>query len=123
MQPPPPPAVAKFHSIIGSLRPTGVDKSTDGVVPYRSAHLEGRQCVDERVVRSDHGVQKDPEAIREVRDILRQHVGLPPVSADGASPPRLSATPIPAASWKSPPRRSGKFGDAAAAPDDHLSTT
>ena len=32
-------------------------------------------------MRSDHGVQKDPEAIREVRDILRAHVGLPPVSA------------------------------------------
>jgi hypothetical protein len=79
MQPPPPPAAAKFHSIIGSLRPTGIDKTTDGVVPYRSAHIEG--VVDERVVRSDHGVQKDPEAIREVRDILRQHVGLPPVSA------------------------------------------
>ena len=37
MQPPPPPAAAKFHSIIGSLRPSGVDKTTDGVVPYRSA--------------------------------------------------------------------------------------
>jgi hypothetical protein len=84
MQPPNPPAAARFHSIIGSLRPTGVDKTTDGIVPYRSAHIEG--VVDERVVRSDHGVQKDPEAIREVRDILRQHVGLPPVSASVHQP-------------------------------------
>ena len=37
MQPPPPPNAIKFHSIIGSLRPAGVDKTTDGVVPYRSA--------------------------------------------------------------------------------------
>ena len=27
-------------------------------------------------MRSDHGVQKDPEAIREVRRILREHVGV-----------------------------------------------
>jgi pimeloyl-ACP methyl ester carboxylesterase len=83
MQPPPPPAGAKFHSIIGSLRPSGVDKTTDGVVPYRSAHL--KDVVSELVVRSDHGVQKDPEAIREVRRILREHVGTSP-SAPGAQP-------------------------------------
>jgi pimeloyl-ACP methyl ester carboxylesterase len=74
MQPPPTAATAKFHSIIGSLRPSGVDKTTDGVVPYRSAHVDG--VVSELVVRSDHAVQKDPEAIREVRRILREHVGV-----------------------------------------------
>jgi hypothetical protein len=63
----------KMHSIIGSLRPGPRDQSTDGVVPYRSAHLDG---VSEKVVRSDHGVQKDGEAIQEVRAILRTHVGL-----------------------------------------------
>jgi hypothetical protein len=67
------PGPAILHSIIGSLRPTGVDMTTDGVVPYRSAHLEG--VASERVVRSDHGVQKDPEAILEVRRILREHIG------------------------------------------------
>jgi pimeloyl-ACP methyl ester carboxylesterase len=67
------PDAVKFNSIIGSLRPSGVDKTTDGVVAYRSAHLDG---VPEKVVRSDHGVQKDPEAIREVRRILREHVGV-----------------------------------------------
>jgi hypothetical protein len=53
--------------------------------------------VDERVVRSDHGVQKDPEAIREVRDILRQHVGLPPVSATAHA---AQAVRVPAAAAK-----------------------
>jgi pimeloyl-ACP methyl ester carboxylesterase len=62
-----------YHSIIGSYRPTGVDQSTDGVVPYRSSHIEG---VSETVVRSDHGVQKAPEAILEVHRILLEHVGL-----------------------------------------------
>jgi pimeloyl-ACP methyl ester carboxylesterase len=74
MSPPPPPAGAHFHSIIGSLRPTGTDQTTDGVVPYRSAHIEGVDS--ERLVRSGHGVQQDPEAIREVRRILRLHIGL-----------------------------------------------
>ncbi|MGA7495161.1 MAG: hypothetical protein WBX00_00365, partial [Isosphaeraceae bacterium] len=69
----PGPGVA-YHSIIGSLRPGGVDDSTDGVVPYRSAHLDGVES--EKVVRSDHGVQKDGEAILEVRRILREHIGL-----------------------------------------------
>ena len=95
MQAPAPPKAVKFHSIIGSLRPTGVDKTTDGVVPYRSAHIDDRDgirpcVVDERVVRSDHGVQKDPEAIREVRDILRLHVGLPPVAAAAHQPPQVA---------------------------------
>jgi len=57
MQPPPAPAAAKFHSIIGSLRPTGTDKTTDGVVPYRSAPPRG---VDEKIVRSDTVSKKTP---------------------------------------------------------------
>ena len=99
---PAPPAAAKFHSIIGSLRPTGVDKTTDGVVPYRSAHIE-RRGVGERVVRSDHGVQKDPEAIREVRDILREHVGLAAGFRGGSSGAGRSRARARPASWKSPP--------------------
>jgi hypothetical protein len=83
MQPPPPPHAINFHSIIGSLKPTGIDKTTDGVVPYSSAHLDGvLTATSEMVVRSDHGVQKDPEAIREVLRILREHlVGRPAVPA------------------------------------------
>jgi hypothetical protein len=67
-----------FHSIIGSYRASGVDQSTDGVVPYRSAHLDGvasEKVASEKVVRSDHGVQKDPEASLETRRILYLHVG------------------------------------------------
>jgi pimeloyl-ACP methyl ester carboxylesterase len=65
----------KFHSVIGSLRASGVDKTTDGVVRYGSAHIDG--VVSEKLIRSDHGVQKDPEGIREVRRILREHVNVP----------------------------------------------
>ena len=64
----------EFHSIIGSIRPTAVDQSTDGVVPYRSSPRRPRPPPkNEKVVRSDHGVQQAPEAIIEVRRILREH--------------------------------------------------
>jgi hypothetical protein len=96
------PGPAALHSIIGSLRPGGIERTTDGVVPYRSAHLEG---VPERVVRSDHGVQKDGEAILEVRRILRAHIGAerPTTAVSEARAPRgavarSSITTLPAAS-------------------------
>ena len=78
-----------YHSVIGSLRPGAVDDSTDGVVPYRSTHLDASCAISarvesERVVRSDHGVQKDGEAIQEVRRILREHIGLASETARAA---------------------------------------
>lgn len=61
-----------FHSIIGANRPGPLATTTDGVVPYRSSHFESARS--ELVVRSDHGVQENPEAIREVRRILLEHL-------------------------------------------------
>lgn len=64
------PAVS-YHSLIGNHRPAGVplEKTGDGVVPYRSAHLEG--VVSERVVRpSGHSVHRTEEGIAEIRRIL-----------------------------------------------------
>ena len=63
-----------FHSIIGATRPGPIHTRTDSVVPYTSSHIDGVES--EVMVRSDHGVQKDPEAIIEVRRILRHHIGL-----------------------------------------------
>jgi hypothetical protein len=106
MQPPPPQEAARFHSIIGSLRPTGTDQTTDGVVPYPSAHIDipARIVVDsEKVVRSDHGVQKNADAIREVHRILLEHVGISPTlpraleargPRDGATPSLASPRPL-----------------------------
>jgi pimeloyl-ACP methyl ester carboxylesterase len=95
LQMPPGPGVA-MHSIIGSLRPAGLDQTTDGVVPYRSAHLDAVES--ELVVRSDHSVQKSQDAIREVHRILLEHLGLtqaqaparPPVAQTPGSSPALS---------------------------------
>jgi pimeloyl-ACP methyl ester carboxylesterase len=76
-----------YHSIIGSLNPDGVRRTTDGVVPYSSAHLDGPNVKSEKVVRSDHGVQKDRSAIREVRRILLEHIGVPSAVAVKADEP------------------------------------
>ncbi len=68
-----------FHSIIGSLRPEGKANTTDGVVAYRSSHLEGVES--EVIVQSDHGVQNNIYAIMEVHKILLEHLGLAPQAA------------------------------------------
>jgi len=63
------------HSIIAA-RGTGTRlDGSDGVVTYRSAHLEG--VASEKVVRWGHSVQSHPETILEVRRILREHLAVP----------------------------------------------
>lgn len=65
------PAV-QYHSIIGNHTPDRpLPDSDDGVVPFRSAHLPG--AVSEKVIPSWHSVQETPEAILELRRILRTH--------------------------------------------------
>jgi hypothetical protein len=46
----------------------------DGVVLYKSAHLEGVES--EKIVHSSHSLQAQPETIQEVRRILREHLGV-----------------------------------------------
>lgn len=58
-----------FHSIIGRMHPEGaLQDSSDGIVPYASAHLEHAQS--ELVITSGHSVQEHPQAIVEIRRIL-----------------------------------------------------
>ena len=62
------------HSIIavqGTGDPLGL---SDGVVTYKSAHLEGVES--EKLVHSSHSLQAQPETIQEVRRILREHLGV-----------------------------------------------
>ncbi|WP_395316052.1 esterase/lipase family protein [Variovorax sp. UC74_104] len=63
----------RFHSIIGNDTP-GVAQalSSDGIVPYTSAHLDG--AASELVVPSAHSVQENPLAILEIRRILREQL-------------------------------------------------
>jgi hypothetical protein len=63
----------RYHSIVGREEATGeLIASSDGVVPYTSAHLEGAQS--ERVIQSWHSVQENPQAILEIRRILQEHL-------------------------------------------------
>lgn len=62
-----------YHSIIGLYKPRGtLAQSSDGVVPYASAHLAGAES--EVVIPSWHSVQETPSAILELRRILRLHL-------------------------------------------------
>lgn len=59
-----------YHTIVGRLSSEGpLPESSDGVVPYASAHLEGARS--ERVIASGHSVQETAAAILEVRRIFR----------------------------------------------------
>jgi pimeloyl-ACP methyl ester carboxylesterase len=62
-----------YHSIIGLYKPNGLlAQSSDGVVPYASAHLAGADS--EVVIPSWHSVQETPAAILELRRIMRLHL-------------------------------------------------
>lgn len=62
-----------YHSIIGHDKlKIPLPESSDGVVPYRSAHLQGARS--EKVIHSWHSVQEKPAAIVEIRRILHEHL-------------------------------------------------
>jgi len=67
----------RFHSIIGNDTPGLAQAlSSDGIVPYASAHLDG--AASELVIPSAHSVQENPLAILEIRRILREQLQLQP---------------------------------------------
>ncbi|QRF56506.1 triacylglycerol lipase [Variovorax paradoxus] len=67
----------RFHSIIGNDTPGLAQAlSSDGIVPYASAHLDG--AASELVIPSAHSVQENPLAILEIRRILREQLQPPP---------------------------------------------
>ena len=62
-----------YHSIMGNNSDT-TDFSimSDGIVPYKSAHLDG--AASEKVIKGGHSIQETPEAVLELRRILRLHL-------------------------------------------------
>jgi hypothetical protein len=60
------------HSIIAVRGDGPPEEGGDGVVSYRSAHVEGVES--ERIIQSGHSVQLHPDAIEEVRRILLVHL-------------------------------------------------
>ena len=66
----------RYYSIMGNDTPDlPLAESSDGVVPYASAHLDG--ALSEKVIPSWHSVQESPQAILEIRRILRLPDTLP----------------------------------------------
>jgi hypothetical protein len=63
----------RVHSIIATKGGGSIGDTGDGVVSFRSAHVD--EAVSELIVRSGHSVQGNPAAIEEIRRILLQHLG------------------------------------------------
>ncbi len=62
----------KAHSIISVKGEGPYEDGDDGVVKYKSAHID--EVVSEYVVRDSHSTQSNPHTIEEVRRILRLHL-------------------------------------------------
>jgi pimeloyl-ACP methyl ester carboxylesterase len=62
-----------YHSIVACAEAVAsIPECDDGLVPYSSAHLDG--AASELVVTHGHSVQETPQAILELRRILRLHL-------------------------------------------------
>lgn len=60
----------KYHSIIGNAtKSDDLNIITDDIVPYKSAHLDG--TLSEKIIKGGHSIQETPEAVLELRRILR----------------------------------------------------
>lgn len=66
------PIPVPYHSIIGQFGRKPLLDSSDGAVPYWSAHLEGAKS--EKVVPCWHGCVERPEVVQEVVRVLREHL-------------------------------------------------
>jgi pimeloyl-ACP methyl ester carboxylesterase len=62
----------KRHTVIARVAPVPLAMSTDGVVPYDSAHLDDVES--EKVVLGSHACLDQPDVIEELRRLLVQHV-------------------------------------------------
>ena len=65
------PAKVPYHTIIGDRGRGDSPNSSDGVVPYWSSHMDGAKTED--IVPSDHGGHQNPQAIEDVRRILKRY--------------------------------------------------
>jgi pimeloyl-ACP methyl ester carboxylesterase len=86
------------HSIIAVLPGMEIETGNDGVVEYKSAHIDG--MASEFIVRSGHSCQGHPFTIEEVRRILMEHLSFQvtgPAQQQPAQEPVSSASPAKAA--------------------------
>jgi pimeloyl-ACP methyl ester carboxylesterase len=78
------------HSIIPTLQDGPLEDRNDGVVEYKSAHIEG---VDSELVieHQGHSTQSNPLAVHEVRRILLQELARPPTRSEGGAPAAVAS--------------------------------
>ncbi len=72
------------HSIIAVRQGHPVEDGDDGVVAYRSAHLDGMES--ELVVTDSHSCQGNPNTVEEVRRILLEHLAADEREPSDSSP-------------------------------------
>ena len=66
------PIKVPFHSIIGNR---GIDEgttSTDGIVDYKSSHLE--RAESEKIVPAGHNLIANPATVAEIKRILEENI-------------------------------------------------
>lgn len=61
-------AAEKVQDVAQSI----TNPTSDGIVPYKSSHLEG--AASETIIKGRHGIQDTPEAVLTLRKILHQHL-------------------------------------------------
>jgi len=72
------------HSIIAVQGDGPPEEGDDGVVKYSSAHIDG--VVSEKIVRSSHSTQGNPETIQEIKRILIERAKALALIHDGSDP-------------------------------------
>lgn len=81
-----------YHSIIARRQANGpLAESDDGLVPYRSAHLDGAKS--EKIIVSGHSVQETAASVVEIRRILRKDISKHRLTAADSSSVRRGSCP------------------------------
>jgi hypothetical protein len=70
------PIKVPFHSIIGHLGGDGRPGGSDGVVAYKSSHLDG--AASEKIVPAGHDLIAHPETVAEIKRILEENISTNP---------------------------------------------
>jgi hypothetical protein len=76
------------HSIIAVQGEGPPEEGDDGVVKYQSAHIDG--VASEKIVRSGHSTQGNPETIQEIKRILFERVKQQTLAQDASASSRSS---------------------------------
>lgn len=74
-------AAEKVKDVASDVAQTITAPTSDGIVPYKSSHLEG--AASETIIKGGHSIQDTPEAVLTLRKILHQHLKDHPTHEQG----------------------------------------